>query len=267
MRKSLGFIGGGKSTGMLLRGFVNRDVRFKRIVVADSNPIVFEGLKSDYPDIRTDSVAVAAGQDIVFLSLDQNLLMDTLALISNEFRENAIVVSLVRNINIAKLSLRLGKINRIARVIPAPATYINEAYTPVSFSPGFPAADKETVLKLFGHLGRAVEVPEDKLETYSIMSAILPAYFWYQWKELVNMGREIGLSEDETIDFISESVSSSLHMSYRAGLSEDQVVDLMPVSPLQENDAEVREDYRRRLIDLYRRYKPELAESSSTRLR
>jgi pyrroline-5-carboxylate reductase len=266
MRKSLGFIGGSKSTSMLLRGFMNRDVKFKRIVVADSNPIVFEGLKSDFPDIRADSVAVAAGQDIVFLALEQSLLMDTLALINNEFRENTIVVSLVRNINIAKLSLRLGKISRIARVLPSPATYINEAYTPVSFSPGFPANDKDTVMKLFGHLGRVVEVPEDKLETYSIMSAILPAYFWYQWKELVNMGREIGLSEEETIDFISESVSSSLHMNYRAGLSEDQVVDLMPVSPIQENDSEVREAYRRRLIDLYRRYKPELMESTSTRL-
>jgi hypothetical protein len=32
-------------------------------------------------------------------------------------------------------------------------------------------------------------------------------------------------------------------------------------------DAEVREAFRRRLIDLYRRYKPELMESTSTRLR
>lgn len=263
MRKSLGFIGGGKTTKILLKGLDNSKVKFKRIIVTDSNPVVFDRLKNDFPFIHSDSAAVAARQDIVFLSLEQNMLMDTLGLINNDFRDNGIVISTVPNINFAKLAIRLPNANRIARILPVSATYINEAFTPVSFSPGFPVTEKDDVIKLLNHLGKAIEVPEDKLQPYSSMSAVIPAYFWYQWKELINMGRELGLTENETVDFISESALSSLHLNHSSGLSDEQVIDLMPINPVESNESEIRESYRRRLIDLYRRARTETAESTT----
>ena len=77
------------------------------------------------------------------------------------------------------------------------------------------------------------------------------------------MGQEIGLTEQETLDYINESVMSSLHMNYRSGLSQEQIVDLMPVSPLEENETEVREIHRNRLITLYRRMRPQMIESQT----
>jgi len=268
MRKSLGFIGGGRITKLLLQGFNNRKVKFKRIVVTDVNNIALERLRNDFPFIKADSASVAASQDIVFLSMEQNMIMDTLGLLRNDFRNDPIIISLVPNINFAKLTLRLQSAEKLVRVLPGSATYINEGYTPVAFAPGFPEADKDDVLDLFGYMGKAIEVPEEKLETYSLMSAILPAYFWYQWKELINMGQEIGLTEQETLDYINESVMSSLHMNYRSGLSQEQIVDLMPVSPIEENEAEVREMHRNRLIALYRRMRPQMIENqTATRTR
>lgn len=264
MKKSLGFIGGGKETRILLQAFNNRKVNFRKVVVTDVNPLVCERLKNVYPFIDVDSASVAARQHIVFLSLEQNLLMDTLGLISGEFSDNTILVSLAPNINFARLALRLQKAHKIARILPSSAAFINEAYTPVSFSPDFPQSEKDDVLELFGNLGPAIEVPEEKLQTYSTMSSILPVYFWHQWKELVSMGVEMGLTEKETIDMISESVRSSLHLRYRSGLPENQVMDLMDLSPADDNEPEIREGYRRRLIDLYRRHKPEHVESGST---
>lgn len=263
MKKSLGFIGGGQDTRILLQAFDNRKLKFKKVVVTDVNPIICERLKSEYPFIDVDSASVAARQNIVFLALDQKLIMDTLGLISGEFSDNTILISLVSNINFAKLALRLQNVHKIARVLPTSAAFINEAYVPVSFSPGFPESEKDDVLELFGNLGTAIEVPEDKLQTYSTISSILPAYFWHQWSELVNMGMEMGLTEKETLELISESVRSSLHMRYRSGLAEDQVISLMPLSLAEDNETELRESYRRRLVDLYRRHKPELEERNA----
>jgi pyrroline-5-carboxylate reductase len=261
MKKSIGIIGGGRVTRLFLQGFNSRKVKLKRIVVNDVNPIVVEQLNRDFPFIETNSASAAAGQDIVFLALDANLIMDTLGLLREDFQNDTIIVSMIPNVNFAKLALRLPQHARIARVLPTPSTYINDAYTPISFSPDFPESDRDDVLDLFGNFGRAIDVPEDKLQIYSTMSAILPAYFWYQWKELIHMGQELGLTEEETVDMINESMRSSFNLSYRSGLSEEQVIDLMPVSPVEENETEIRDVYRRRLIDLYRRYKPEMAES------
>jgi pyrroline-5-carboxylate reductase len=264
MKKSIGIIGGGRVTRLLLQGFNSRKVKLKRIVVNDVNPIVVEQLNREFPFIETNSASVAASQDIVFLALDAGLVMDTLGLLRDDFKNDTIIISLIPDVNFAKLALRLPQNARVARVLPVPSTYINDAYTPVSFSPDFPEKDRDDVLDLFGNFGRAVAVPEDKLQIYSTMAAILPAYFWYQWKELVDIGQEIGLTREETIDMINESMRSSLNLSYKSGLTEEQVVDLMPISPVEENEDEIREGYRQRLIDLYRRYKPELVESHTS---
>ncbi|HLN20720.1 MAG TPA: NAD(P)-binding domain-containing protein [Bacteroidales bacterium] len=260
MRKSIGFIGGGKVTRLLLRGFDNKKIKFKKVIVADSNPVVLDSLRNEFSFIKSDSAAAAASQDIVFLGLDQKLTMDTLGLISNEFDENSILISTVPDINFAKLAIRLPENNRLARTLPPAAVYINEALIPVAFSPAFPEGAKDDVFELFNYLGRALEVPEEKLQTYSAFSSVLPAYFWYQWKELISMGRELGLNERETVDFLSESTISSLHLAHRSDLTEDQVIDILPVSPLDDDEDLIRDEYRSRLVELYRRVNPQRAE-------
>jgi pyrroline-5-carboxylate reductase len=263
MRKSLGFIGGGRITRILLQGFRNRNVKFKKIIVTDVNSDALGKLRADFPFIEAETASVAAAQDIVFLSLHPNVIMDTLALIRDDFKKDAVVVSLAPNINFAKIALRLQKVNKFARALPSATAYINEGYTPVAFTPDFPDSDKKDVLEIFGHLGKSFEVYEEKLEGFAIMSAMLPTYFWFQWKELVDIGQEIGLTEEESIDSINESVTASLHLMYKSGLPSDQVMDLIPVKPIGEQEEEIRNIYRSRLIDLYRKIKPEVLEGSA----
>ena len=38
------------------------------------------------------------------------------------------------------------------------------------------------------------EVQEEKLESYAIMSAMLPTYFWFQWKALEEIGQKTELT-------------------------------------------------------------------------
>ncbi len=42
------------------------------------------------------------------------------------------------------------------------------------------------------------------------MSAMLPTYFWFQWKELAEIGQKIGLTEKESHDSIYETIIASL---------------------------------------------------------
>ena len=62
-------------------------------------------------------------------------------------------------------------------------------------------AEKKQILDLLKFMGNTFEVAEEKLESYAIMSAMLPTYFWFQWKELAEIGQKIGLSEKESNEF------------------------------------------------------------------
>jgi pyrroline-5-carboxylate reductase len=185
-------------------------------------------------------------------------------LINNDFNDDSIIVSLDPDINFAKLALRLQNFHKIARIMPSPSIFLNDAYVPVTFSSGFNQTEKDDVLDLFGNFGKAVEVPEEKLQVYSTMSAVLHSYFWPQMDEMMRMGKELGLTPDETIDFINESFRSSLFMRYRSGLPEDQMTGLMGIDR-DEDENETRELYRQRLVNLYRRHKSERTETIHSR--
>jgi len=256
MKQSIGFIGGGRVTRILLQAFKNKNAQFSKIAVTDTNKETTDNLKKVYPEIQIEDSSVTASQDIVFLSLHPPVLMDTLELIKGSINSKTIVISLAPKITIAKISSKLNKSKDIARLIPNATSYINEGYNPVCFPPDFAAKEKQLILDLLSLLGNTFEVPEEKLESYAIMSAMLPTYFWFQWKELAVIGQKIGLSEKESKDSIKNTLIASLNLMYNSGLTSGEVMDLIPVKPIGEHESQITEIYETKLLGLFEKIKP-----------
>jgi pyrroline-5-carboxylate reductase len=255
-KQTLGFIGGGRVTRILLQAFKNKNTQFSGIVVTDINPDITDNLKKSFPDIQVENAAVAASQDIVFISLHPPVVMDTLELIKGSIEGNTTVISLAPKITIGKISSKLNQVKNIARLIPNATSYINEGYNPVCFSTEFARSEKQQVLDLLRLLGNTFEAPEEKLESYAIMSAMLPTYFWFQWKELSDIGQKIGLTEKESNDSVNDTLIASLNLMYKSGLTPQAVMDLIPVKPIGEHELQITEIYNTKLIGLYEKIKP-----------
>jgi pyrroline-5-carboxylate reductase len=256
MKNSIGFIGGGRVTKILLQGFKNKSVKFSKVVVADTNPEAVVNLKKHFPEVEAADASTAAGQEIVFISLHTPVLMETLELIKGVVKTDSVVISLAPKISLAKLSLKLGHVKNLARLIPNATSFINEGYNPVTFSGGFAKSEKEEILDMLRLLGTTFEVAEEKLESYAIMSAMLPTYFWFQWTELAEIGQKIGLSEKESKDSIFDTLIASLNLMYKSGLPPHEVIDLIPVKPIGEHEQQISEIYRTKLIGLFEKIKP-----------
>ena len=182
--------------------------------------------------------------------------MDTLELIKNDIKAEATVISLAPKINLPKLSMKLGRVKNLARLIPNATSYINEGYNPVTFGAGFDPSHKREMFDLLKTLGTTFEVSEEKLESYAIISAMLPTYFWFQWRELAEIGGKIGLSDEESKKSIFETLIASLNLMYKSGLSASEVIDLIPVKPIGEHESQIAEIYNAKLIGLFEKIKP-----------
>lgn len=258
MEQSIGFIGGGRVTRILLQAFKNKNVQFSKIFVTDTNKEVTENLKRVYPEIQIENSSVTASQEIVFISLHPPVVMDTLEHIKDCIGTRSIVISLAPKITITKISSKLNKSKNIVRLIPNATSYINEGYNPVCFSPDYGIKGKKQILNLLRVLGNTFEVKEEKLESYAIMSAMLPTYFWFQWKELMAIGSQIGLTESECSDSIQETIIASLNLMFKSNLTLANVMDLIPVKPIGEHETQIAEIYRSKLITLFEKIKPQL---------
>jgi pyrroline-5-carboxylate reductase len=184
------------------------------------------------------------------------MVMDMLELIKNDVKAEATVISLAPKINLPKFSLKLGHVKNLARLIPNATSYINEGFNPVTFVSGFDPKQKKVILELLKNLGKTFEVSEEKLESYAIMSAMLPTYFWFQWTELADIGEKIGLSEAEAKESINQTIKASIDLLYNTDLTPKQVIDLIPVKPIGEHEPQIVEIYNVKLIGLFEKIKP-----------
>jgi len=256
--KTLGFVGGGRITRILLEGWQRQKQLPARIVVSDCNAETLAKLKGRFPAIETapGNSAHSASQDIVLLAVHPPVMAEVAAGIKGSLKPGALVVSLAPKFTIAKLTELLGGFARLARVIPNAPSVIAFGFNPVAFGPALTAADKAEVTNLLTPLGECPEVNEAKLEGYALLTGMGPTYLWFQLQTLRELAIGFGLSDTEVVPAMKRMVCGAARTLLESGLTPSEVMDLIPVKPLAEMEPQVAEMYRTRLPALFQKIKP-----------
>lgn len=254
--QSIGFIGGGRITRIFLQGLSNKKALPENVKVYEPNAETLKALQTDFPEVEpVASPAGAASQKLVFLAVHPPVMMETLQAIKDAVSENITVISLAPKITIEKMKSILPT-NKLGRMIPNATSFINEGFNPVTFSTGFDKKEKKQLQKLLKKLGKTFETDEAKLESYAIVSAMLPTYFWFQWQEMENIALETGLTEEEAKKTVHLTLKKALKIYYKSGLTPAEVIDLIPVKPIGENEAEIKNIFNTKLLGLFGKIKP-----------
>lgn len=256
-QKTMGFIGGGRITRIVLEALNRKRMLPATVVVSDMNAEALQKLRDRFPKVQAvqGDNARAAGQDLVFLALHPPAVGAGLAEIKATLKPGAVLVSLAPRFTIKALSEGLGGFDRIVRMIPNAPSYVNEGYNPVAFGPGISREEKTALSKLFKKLGGCPEVDEDKLEAYAIVTAMGPTYLWFQLFELFELGKSFGLTDKQSWKAIKKMLKGAVETVDESGLSPEEVMDLVPMKPLGEEEAVIRNAYRTKLTGLYRKLK------------
>ncbi len=259
MVKSWGFIGGGRVTRIVLGG-LERAGRFPReVTVSDINREALERLKRLFPSIETipGDNRGAASRDIVVLAVHYPVVAQVLEEIKDHLKEEALLLSFAPRFTINRISQLLGGFDRIVRMVPNAPSLINMGYNPVAFSPAIPQKERQELLDTFQVLGECPQVQEEKLEAYVIMTGMGPTYFWFQWAELLEIARELGLSPKEGEEAILHMLTGAARTLYQSGLAPEEVMDLIPARPLAQEEEGIKRAFREKLIATFRKLKGE----------
>ena len=254
--KTIGFIGGGRVTRILLEGWRKANALPANILVSDSNAESIAKLTTRFPGVVTtvDS-RTAAAQDFVFLAVHPPVMAEVAGAIKESLKPAAVVVSLAPKFTLAKLGALLGGFTRLARVIPNAPSVVNFGFNPVAFSPALSAPEKAELLGLLAPLGECPEVAEEKLEAYAMLTAMGPTYLWFQLQALREVAAGFGLSDAEITPALKRMVCGATRTLLESGLTPAEVMDLIPIKPLAEMEPQVSEMYRTRLPALYQKIK------------
>jgi pyrroline-5-carboxylate reductase len=243
--QTVGFVGGGRITAIFLHALRGRGLVMDRVTVSDTSAEVLAKLKARFPEITaTASNDEAAACERVFLALHPPALKAVLSGIAPRVRKDAVVVSLAPVLTLARLSEMLGGFTRLARVLPNAPSLVAAGFNPVAFADGLPPEARAEIEALLDVLGAHPVVPEEKLEAYAILAAMGPTYFWFQWQTLRELAASFGLAPAEANRALRSMLDGAVRTFFDAGLTAEQVLDLVPVKPLAEAEAGIRQAYR-----------------------
>jgi pyrroline-5-carboxylate reductase len=99
-------------------------------------------------------------------------------------------------------------------------------------------------------------VEESKLEAYAMVSAMLPTYFWFQWKEMQDLGIQMGLNESESKEAVQETLLAAIELLFNSELDYNAVIDLIPVKPIGEHEVQISEIFQSKLMGLFQKFTP-----------
>lgn len=233
---SVGIIGGGRVTHILVGGWRHAGVSIPEMVVSDPDSERRQRLLAKHPDIAvvTDN-RTPAGQEVVFLAVHPPALPAVLSEIRGAIKPGTLVVYLGAKFTLQQLQQGLGGHTGLARLIPNAPSIIGAGHNPVAFHTGASEHHREQLAALFGVLGSFPEVDENKLEAYILLTGMGPTYLWPQFQELLDLSISLGLDIEEGKKGLEAMVCGAIRTLLHSGLTSAETQDLVLAKPLAED--------------------------------
>lgn len=251
--RSIGFLGGGRVTRILLGGWRRAGRLPEEVVVFDPDPEARERLAGlvGSAAVTTDEAAPVSRADLVVLAVHPPVLEPALSDVRPGLRPEAVVLSLAPKVDMARMERALGGFSRLARMIPNAPSIVGSGYNPIAFRAGLPPAERREILGLFQPLGECPEVAEEELEAFAVVCAMGPTYLWFQLATLRELCVEFGVAPEAAARATAKMALGAAAALLDSDLAEAEVMDLVPVKPLAAHEATVKDLYRSVLPALY----------------
>ena len=94
---------------------------------------------------------------------------------------------------------------------------------------------------------------EKLLESYAVISAMGPTYFGFQFAEVEALANAFGLDQDAAREAMRAMLIGTADLLFASDLPRTQVLDLVPVRPMAEHEAEIRQMLNKQLGGIYTR--------------
>jgi len=99
---------------------------------------------------------------------------------------------------------------------------------------------KEWTRNLLEALGEYREIDEEKMETYSMLSAMGPTYFLPFVDSLIEFGEREGLSQEEARSAVASTLGGTAQLISQIKRPVEEIKNLIGTQPLQKRETELR---------------------------
>ncbi len=242
MEKKISFIGTGAIGGAILQRlieakFVGRDA----VIACDIDQSILNEIKARFGVMTSvDNMDGARFGDAIILAVPPKETRQVLEETRDSLSESKILVSLVALISTGHIEEVLRSRIGVVRVMPNIPSMVGSGFNMFSFGKYVSPNDKEWVKSLLDVLGEHEEVDEEKIELYSILTAMGPTYFLPFADSLIEFGVNNGLTHEEARKAVASTLEGTGILVSRVDKPVEDLKNMVGTQPLERRDEQIR---------------------------
>lgn len=241
MEKRISFIGVGSMGGAVLERLVHAAfVGTEAAFICDMNPDRLDAIKRRL-DVRAsiDNREGTRFGDAIILAVPPKQACPVLEEIRDSMSESKILVSLVALVSTGIIEETLRSRIGVVRIMPNIPSMVGSGFNVFCFGRHISSGDKEWVKSMLGVLGEHEEVDEDKIETYTVLSAMGPTYLLPFVDELIRFGASNGLTYQEARKAVASTMRGTAELISRVDRPIEELKNMIGTQPLKMREQEL----------------------------
>jgi pyrroline-5-carboxylate reductase len=225
----LGFIGGGKLAGSVIRGLVRaKYCAPSAILVSEPNEAARRILEEELGISGTaENAEVADKAEIIFVGVKPAVVLPALAEIAPRL-ERKLVISLAAGVRIH--SLEKVAAAHFMRAMTNTPSAICRAATALAKGGRITNGELSTAREIFSAIGAVVEVTEEQIDAVTALSGSGPAFVYTVIEALARGGEKMGLAWDVALTLATQTVLGAAQLAAETKLS-PEALRKMVVTP------------------------------------
>jgi pyrroline-5-carboxylate reductase len=225
----LGFIGGGKLAGSVVRGLVRaRYCAPRSILVSEPNAASRQNLEHEAGISGTSGNAeVVEKSEVIFIGVKPGVVLPILTELAR-LLEQKLVISLAAGVAIK--SMEKCAAAHFMRAMTNTPSAICRAATAVAKGGRTTAAELSVAREIFSAIGAVVEVAEDQIDAVTALAGSGPAFVYSVIEALAQGGEKMGLASQAALTLATQTVLGAAQLASETKMS-PQDLRKMVVTP------------------------------------
>ena len=218
----LGFIGGGKLAGSVMRGLVRAKFCAPLEIIASEPDVgARTALQTELGiSVTADNADVAKQSEIILVGVKPAVVLPALRDIASLI-ENKLVISLAAGVRVS--SMEKIATARFMRALTNTPSAICRAATAFAKGARTTNEDVDLARKIFSAVGVVVEVEEEQIDAVTALAGSGPAFVYTVIEALAQGGAKMGLAPDVALTLATQTVLGAAQLATETKLAPEEL--------------------------------------------
>ena len=222
LRYRLGFIGGGKLAGSVMRGLVRAKFCLPvEILVSEPNEAARAALRAEVGVcFSAENAELAEKAEVILLGVKPGVVLGVIAEMGAAL-EGKLVISLAAGVGVAAMEGK-GKARFMRAMTNTPAA-VCQAATAVARGSRSTAEDLARAREIFAAIGTVTEVDEGQIDAVTALAGSGPAFVYTVIEALAAGGTKCGLPPEISLGLATQTVRGAAQLALESKLSPEEL--------------------------------------------